>query len=152
LDSGWTGQSHDAHAPNGSRLTLTVSGCSNPDASTCGVCTTGGPVDNAGGTQFNNHRCLVDSSVQCTTDPDCAGIPRQCINSNICAGGTNNGAACSVSSECPGTGASCSPRTCTTDANCQGCQGGANNGAACTTDSECPGGSCGGSGTCSPSV
>jgi len=152
LDSGWTGQSHDSHAPNGSKLTLGLNSCTQPNPSTCGVCNTTGPLDNAGGTAFNDHRCLLDTSIECTTDPDCAGALRTCINSNVCIGGMNDGAACSTQSECPGGGATCSVRTCTNDSGCQGCQGGGNNGAACTAGSECPGGSCAGSGTCAPSV
>jgi len=95
LDTGWTGQSHDGHAPTNNRITLTVSGCSNPDASTCGVCTTGGPIANAGGTAFNTHRCVLDTSVQCTSDLDC-------VNIATCSGGANNGAICNNASECPG--------------------------------------------------
>ncbi len=71
LDTGWTGQSHDGHAPTNTRLTLAISGCTNPDSSTCGVCTTSGPLDNPGGTAYNTHRCVGDTSIQCTTDPDC---------------------------------------------------------------------------------
>jgi len=77
LDTGWTGQSHDGHAPTNNRLTLTVSGCSNSDASTCGVCTTGGPIANAGGIAFNTHRCVLDTSIQCTVDGDC-GVNGPC--------------------------------------------------------------------------
>ena len=152
LDSGWTGLSHDAHAPDGSKLTLGLDSCTQPNPSTCGVCNTTGPLDNAGGTAFNDHRCLLDTSVECTTDPDCASVSRTCINSNVCVGGLNDGAACSTQSECPGTGGSCTVRTCSNDAGCQGCQGGGNSGAPCTAGSECPGGSCAGSGTCAPSV
>ena len=74
LDTGFTGQSHDAHAPEGNRLTLTISLCSNPDASTCGVCTTGGPITNPGGTAFNTHRCVLDTSIQCTSNGDCGAF------------------------------------------------------------------------------
>jgi hypothetical protein len=48
-----------------------VSGCTNPDSSTCGVCNTSGPINNAGGTAFNNHRCVLDTSIQCNVDADC---------------------------------------------------------------------------------
>ena len=71
LDVGWTGQSHDSHTGSMGRLTLNVSGCSNPTSSTCGVCTTSGPIANAGGTAFNNRRCVSDTSIQCTADVDC---------------------------------------------------------------------------------
>lgn len=52
----------------------------------------------------------------------------------VCRAGTNAGAACLVSSECPSG-------DCTYI-----CQGGANAGAACTTTSECPSSVCGGDG------
>jgi hypothetical protein len=93
LDTGWTGQSHDGHAPTHNRLTLAISACSNPDSSTCGVCSTSGPIANAGGATFNNHRCVLDTRFACASDPDCTGLH--------CSGGTNSGAACTVSSQCP---------------------------------------------------
>jgi hypothetical protein len=73
LDTGWTGMGHDAHMPSQNRLTLGVSLCSNPDSSTCGVCATSGPLPNAGGAAFNTQRCVLDTSVQCTSDGDCGG-------------------------------------------------------------------------------
>jgi hypothetical protein len=71
LDTGFTGQSHDAHAPEGNRLTLSISGCTNPDPSTCGECTTSGPITNPGGTAFNTQRCVLDTAIQCTSNVDC---------------------------------------------------------------------------------
>jgi hypothetical protein len=118
LDTGWSGQSHDAHAPSNSRLTLGISGCTNPDASTCGVCTTLGPQPNAGGTVYDNRRCLLDTSVECTVDGDCGGVFRQCINSSTCIAGTNPGAVCTVASQCPG--GTCTPLSCTSDLDCPG--------------------------------
>ncbi|HEY2386101.1 MAG TPA: hypothetical protein VGK30_04005 [Candidatus Binatia bacterium] len=106
LDTGWTGQSHDGHAPSNNRLTLAISACSNPDASTCGVCNTSGPLPNAGGASLNTHRCVLDTRFACTSDPDCTGLH--------CSGGTNSGAACTVNSQCPigscaaGPGGTCS--------------------------------------------
>jgi hypothetical protein len=94
LDTGWNGQAHDAHATTNNRLTLSVSGCSNPDSSTCGVCTTSGPLENPGGASLNNHRCTDDPRFVCTVDGDCSGLR--------CSGGTNAGASCTVDSECPG--------------------------------------------------
>jgi hypothetical protein len=93
LDTGWTGQSHDGHAPTHNRLTLAISACSNPDSSTCGVCSTSGPLANAGGPSFNTHRCILDTRWACTTNADCTGLH--------CSGGLNAGAACAVSSQCP---------------------------------------------------
>jgi len=101
LDTGWTGNGHDAHAPSQSRLTLTVSSCANPDSSTCGVCSTSGPIANAGGEAFNNHRCVLDTRFACTVDGDCAG--------NRCSGGENSGFACSANSECPGGSCAAGP-------------------------------------------
>jgi hypothetical protein len=118
FDIGWSGESHDHHAPSQNRLTLAVSLCSNPDASTCGVCNTSGPLPNAGGTAYNTQRCVLDTSVQCTSDANCSSLPRQCINSSACSGGSNPGAACTVSTECPG--GYCLSRTCTSDGDCPG--------------------------------
>lgn len=70
LDSGWTGQSHDAQAPAMGRLTLAVSGCANANHP-CGTCNVSGPLPNAGGAAFNNQRCVGDTSIQCTADGDC---------------------------------------------------------------------------------
>ncbi|MBI3767626.1 MAG: hypothetical protein HY271_03905 [Deltaproteobacteria bacterium] len=118
LDTGWTGQSHDAHAPSQNRLTLSISGCSNPDSSTCGVCTTSGPLPNAGGTTYNTERCVLDTSVQCTIDGNCSAIPRQCNNSSVCVSGSNDSTTCVSNSECPG--GTCVPHTCTSDVDCPG--------------------------------
>jgi len=70
LDTGWTGQSHDSKVINNGKLTLAVSGCGSP-APSCGQCNLNGPIANAGGTASNNHRCVGDTSIQCTTDGDC---------------------------------------------------------------------------------
>jgi len=72
LDTGWTGQSHDSKVINNGLLTLNVSGCGSAPPS-CGTCNLNGPVANGGGTATNNHRCVGDTSIQCTTDGDCAG-------------------------------------------------------------------------------
>jgi hypothetical protein len=73
LDTGWTGQAHDAHAPDNGRLTLAVSGCASA-THPCGQCTLSGPIDNVeAGSAFNTHRCTCDTSVTCTTSADCPG-------------------------------------------------------------------------------
>jgi hypothetical protein len=73
LDVGWTGQSHDSHTGSMGRLTLQVSGCAGSEPPTCGVCNTTGPIANAGGTAYNNHRCVGDTATECTADSDCGG-------------------------------------------------------------------------------
>ncbi len=73
LDSGWTGLSHDAAVPTNSRLTLAVSGCAGASHPTCGTCAVNGPLDNAGGATFDNHRCADASWISCTSDGDCGG-------------------------------------------------------------------------------
>ena len=78
LDIGWTGMQSDAHTGSMGRLTLNVSACSNPTSSTCGVCNTSGPIANAGGKAFNNHRCVGDTSKECTSDGDCVGGSGPC--------------------------------------------------------------------------
>ncbi len=72
LDNGWTGQSHDSKVINDGVLTLAVSGCDSP-APSCGTCNLNGPIANAGGTATNNHRCVGDTSIQCTVDANCGG-------------------------------------------------------------------------------
>ncbi len=72
LDTGWTGQSHDSHAPSNGRLTLNSS-CPGSTHPTCGVCTLSGPATNAGGMAFNNRRCITDTAITCTTNADCPG-------------------------------------------------------------------------------
>ncbi len=95
LDTGFTGLAQDAQVPTNGRLTLAVSGCDGATHPTCGECDVSGPLDNPGGTTFNNRRCKDASWVQCTADPDCT-------NAMTCIGGANNGALCSNVSECPG--------------------------------------------------
>jgi hypothetical protein len=75
LDPGWTGQAHDAHVPLMTRLTLGLSGCAGTDHPSCGVCSLWGPIANAGGTEFNNQRCVSDTSIECTSNADCLGPP-----------------------------------------------------------------------------
>lgn len=71
------------------------------------------------------------------------------FSGKVCAGGTNNGVACTVDSECPGA-------TCSNQCFCPGggavreqpndcdaaCLNGSNDGVPCTTDGDCPGGFC----------
>ncbi len=80
LDTGWTGIAHDFQIPTMGRLTLSVSGCANANHP-CGQCDVSGPIDNAGGVEFANHRCLDKSWIQCTTDIDCtnAGATGPCV-------------------------------------------------------------------------
>lgn len=165
LDTGWTGQSHDGHAPSLNRLTLNVGVCSMPDSSTCGVCPTSGPVTNAGGTVYANHRCVLDTSIQCSVDGDCgvngpcsfffgsplplsAGGVSVCVTNQITApvtgtvdveGGTNQVTIQLLSRVHTGPTVDRPCPTCDT----LRCHGGSNNAAICTTGTECPGGFCG---------
>src|SRR6266403_501717 len=70
LDTGWSGQSHDNKVINNGALTLNVSGCAGASPS-CGQCHLDGPIENAGGTASDNHRCTGDTSIECTTAADC---------------------------------------------------------------------------------
>ncbi len=80
LDTGWTGISHDSDVPSNGRLTLSISGCAN-SMHPCGQCTTTGPIQNAGGTAFNNHRCTDKPWIQCTSTADCitGGATGPCV-------------------------------------------------------------------------
>lgn len=71
LDTGWTGMAHDAKVPPNGRLTLAVSGCAGVSQPTCGECTVSGPLENAGGPAFDNHRCADASWIPCDVDADC---------------------------------------------------------------------------------
>ncbi len=95
LDTGFTGLAHDAKVPTNGRITLNVTNCDSVNHPGCGECDVDGPIDNAGGVTFNNHRCQDASWVQCSSDLDCTSATQ-------CVGGTNNGVACSNASECPG--------------------------------------------------
>ena len=75
LDFGWTGINHDGDVPSMSRLTVAISGCS----------ALSGPIDNAGGPAFANHRCRGDTTgangswMPCTTNVDCPGTGNACV-------------------------------------------------------------------------
>ena len=112
LDTGWTGQGHDATVVDRGKVTVAVTSCPGSDAGTrpCGVCNLLGPVDNLGaavypagpGPDINNHRCTNNTNVICSNDTPCV---QQCL------GGTNDGVACTVDSECP-SGACVAAGTC----------------------------------------
>jgi len=74
LDSGWTGQSHDATVVDRGKLTVGVTGCAHP-APPCGVCNLAGPVPNmnADAGDINNRRCTGNTRTKCTTNADCSG-------------------------------------------------------------------------------
>ena len=80
LDTGWTGIAHNAHVPSNSRLTLAISGCAGSMQPTCGECSVSGPLDNAGGPAFDNHRCADATWIGCANDGDCvtAGVAGPC--------------------------------------------------------------------------
>jgi len=92
LDTGFTGLGHNAHTPTNGRLTFNVIGCAGSNEPTCGQCNVTGPIDNAGGVPFDNHRCSLDSSVHCESAGDCS----------VCSGGANDHNPCTVASQCPG--------------------------------------------------
>jgi hypothetical protein len=72
LDTGWTGQGHDATVISEGLVTVSVTSCAGA-APPCGVCSYTGPIPNAAG-QIANQRCSLDSSVKCTTNTDCTGV------------------------------------------------------------------------------
>ena len=94
-DTGFTGLAHDATLPSDARITLAVSNCAGVSQPTCGQCDVDGPIPNAGGDAFDNHRCEHASWQQCSVDGDCAAV-------TVCSGGPSDGFPCSVPSECPG--------------------------------------------------
>jgi hypothetical protein len=127
LDTGFTGIAHRAPIITNGDVTidLNCAATSRP----CGTCPVAGPIANAnaGNGKLDNHRCSSDPSVRCANDATCAAA------ANKCSGGTNDGAACTVTS-CGATG-SC---------NAGVCVGGTTPGATC-----CLGGFCRPAGTCS---
>jgi hypothetical protein len=86
LDTGWTGQAHDAVIINDGVVTVALTGCDDgtpddfrdPD---CGVCDISGPLVNpdAGAGQIDSQRCRLDKSVSCTADSDCPGAGNACV-------------------------------------------------------------------------
>jgi hypothetical protein len=78
LDTGWSGLSHDFDIPTNGRLTLSVSNCDGATRPSCGECDLSGPIANAGGLEFNNHRCQGDNSITCNNDGDC-GANAPCV-------------------------------------------------------------------------
>ncbi len=97
LDTGWTGQAHDATVVDEGKVTVSVTSCPGSDAGTrpCGVCSVSGPIANpnaavypAGpGGDINNRRCTNNSNVLCTSNAPCF---QQCV------GGPNDGVACAA--------------------------------------------------------
>jgi hypothetical protein len=73
LDSGWTGQGHDATVISDGTVTVGVTSCAGTSRP-CGVCNLLGPVDNlsADAGEINNHRCTGNTRTKCTTNADCS--------------------------------------------------------------------------------
>ena len=71
LDTGWTGQGHDATTISDGTVTVSVSGCTNA-SQPCGVCSYTGPLENHAG-QVHSRRCKGNSFTHCTSDGDCSG-------------------------------------------------------------------------------
>lgn len=70
LDTGWTGVYGGVPAGDGGALTFAVD-CPGDFLGTCGVCALTGPVQST--TVIDNHRCVNDTSVLCSSDADCPG-------------------------------------------------------------------------------
>jgi hypothetical protein len=94
LDTGWTGIAHRAPVIANSDVTIALScvATSRP----CGTCTVSGPIANAhaGAGELNDQRCTNDTAVKCASNGQC--------NVKHCIGGTNEGTACTVDTQCPG--------------------------------------------------
>lgn len=71
VDVGWSGQGHDAGAPEPIAPIGLALSCPGVEPN-CGACTVLGAVASSG---TNNRRCTCNTSVQCTADADCAGCP-----------------------------------------------------------------------------
>src|SRR5262249_42895797 len=70
LDSGWTGAYSDSPLAVGGSLSFALA-CPGPSLGSCGLCDLSGPV--ASTTTINNHRCVNDSSIICSSDSECPG-------------------------------------------------------------------------------
>lgn len=86
LDTGWTGQGHDATTISDGTVTVSVTNCAG-SAPPCGVCSYTGPVENTdvgGAHQLHTQRCLGDNSgangsdTFCTSNADCPGAGNRC--------------------------------------------------------------------------
>ncbi len=73
LDSGWTGQGHDATVVDRGTVTVGVTSCAGTSRP-CGVCNLLGPVDNllADQGELNSHRCTGDTRTKCTGNAGCS--------------------------------------------------------------------------------
>ncbi len=100
LDVGWTGIAHKSGIISDGVITAAVTGCEG-SSRPCGVCTLGGPVENAGSNVLKSRRCTNNTQIQCTSDTPCTAAANKCL------GGSNAGAACTVASQCPSS--SCAP-------------------------------------------
>ena len=80
LDSGWTGQGHDATVVNDGTVTVGVTSCAGGSSRPCGVCTLLGPVLNldADAGEIHNQRCSGNTRTKCTTNADCSGAGGTC--------------------------------------------------------------------------
>ena len=70
LDVGWTGIYHDQLLGTGGSLSFALD-CAGEFLGQCGDCALSGPI--ASTTVVDNHRCLNDTSVACTSDDACSG-------------------------------------------------------------------------------
>ncbi|HEY2386094.1 MAG TPA: hypothetical protein VGK30_03970 [Candidatus Binatia bacterium] len=93
LDTGWTGNGHDATVISNGTVSVSVSGCSGA-APNCNVCSYTGPIENTGTHQIHVRRCQNDSAIFCTSDGDCTGGTGPCkfffgSNLPLAAGGVS---------------------------------------------------------------
>ncbi|HEY2387154.1 MAG TPA: hypothetical protein VGK30_09345 [Candidatus Binatia bacterium] len=91
LDTGWTGNGHDATTITNGTVTVSVTGCSG-SAPNCHVCSYTGPLENHAG-QIHVQRCQGDSSITCTSNAAC-GANGPCVfffgsNLPLAAGGVS---------------------------------------------------------------
>ena len=102
--------------------------------------------------------CDDASATPCRSNADCLVAGGTVCGGTRCRGGFNNGAACTVNTQCPSgvcgvPGRATQPNECS-DTVCTvpvpECVGGANDNAVCSVSSECPGGTCvhGSEGSC----
>jgi len=168
LDTGWSGQAHDAFVITDGMVTVTVTSCAGT-APSCGVCNYTGPVETAAG-NLHVRRCQGDSSIPSTTDAGCganapckfffgtylplaAGGVSTCVQNTFAAGisgtanvntGTSAGAASVTSRVFNGLSISNPCPRCLGDAvindGTQGgtCSGGPRNGMACDASGSSP--------------
>ena len=79
LDTGFSGQGHDATVVDDGKVTVGVTACAG-SSRPCGVCTLLGPVDNlaADAGDINSQRCTGNTRTKCNTNADCSVATGTC--------------------------------------------------------------------------